>query len=243
MQITRENTPTPLPYIRPQHNDMPDPAEIEPLDRSAAKVITSMHALITETAEARSAVVESRYKGSAWMAAEKADRAAVTNGEKPTAIAALIAGEPERYGLALALIGLLESRLDATRHDGAAAFAKAVTKARQQQTAWLDDAAALVEQGWPKRATARGLVHLEDAQRLIEQAQRLEALIRWLDGTDRRIDQNREHFVALDPVTRGRLTAYLIDQRPGVPLIWNKSMGTRPNDWKPAGLSSTSLAG
>jgi hypothetical protein len=236
----RSKLPHPLPYIREQANDMPTVEELTALDRNAGKVIAQMHGLLTETRAAIETCIESRYKGALWLEAEKSDRAAVTTGEKPAALATLIAGEPQRYALALALAGALEQRLDATRHSGKAAFAKAAQSARAKQTELLDDAATLTEQGWPKRDTARGLVALEDAARLVAEAQRLEALIRWLDGSDRRIDRNVAHFVPLDEVARGRLSAFEYDRRGSSPMTWPSSNGTRPADWQPGTRTSLS---
>jgi hypothetical protein len=244
VNVTRENTPHPIGHVRVLSSDLPTVAEVTALTPAAGKVIGAMHGLIAETRTAIGAVIESRYKGSIWEAAAAADRKAVVTGEKPEKLSTLIAGEPERYALAVALAGALEQRLDATRHAGRAAFEKASEAARRQQTAHLDDAAALVEQGWPQRASARGLVALEDAEKLVEQAQRLEHLIRWLTGEDKRIDSNRDYFLpGLDPVARGRLTAFGHDRNGNVPMTWSEAaMGVRPLDWKPATRTTITAA-
>lgn len=240
MSTTRENTPHPIGHVRQIASDMPTAAEVEALDRSAGKVIASMHALLVEVREARTAVLESRYKGSAWNEAEAADLRAVMNGEQPTALSTLIAGEPQRYALALALTTALEARLDGTRHSGS--LEKAATAARAQMTALLTEAAQLIEQAWPKRDTARGLVALEDAEKLVQQAQRLMAVVRWLDGTDRRMDSNAVHYVPLHPAALGRLTAHTFDQRQSVPMVWDAAtMGIRPDDWIPAAAARVGM--
>jgi hypothetical protein len=232
---SRERTPFPVPYIRVQPDHMPTVAEVETLDKAAGKIVNTMHTLLTEARTAAGNVTDSRYRGPIWDQAETQDRHAVMNGETPTALATLIHAEPERYALCVALTGSLEARLAAARDSGKAAFTKAITAAKQQQTQLLDDATALTEQGWPQRDTGRGQVALEDAEQLVDQAHRLECLIRWLDGTDRKIDRNASHFVPLDPVARGRLTAYGHDRRGSAPMLWPEaSSGVLPRDWTPS---------
>jgi hypothetical protein len=225
----------PLPHIRRQPSDMPAVADVDALGHPpATKALRELHDMLAEARQSIRDVERGRFKGATWLEAEQADREAILRGEQPTALADLIAGEPQRFGRCLALVSTLEGRLDDRRQRASGMFAKAAHAARQRVTELADDAAHLATDGWGQRGTPRGLVQLEDAERLVGEAEHLVRVAQWLDGTDDVLAAVGTAHVPLDPAARGIFNASAHDKRGTVPRRWTDSMGERPDSWTPA---------
>jgi hypothetical protein len=233
----RELKPVPLPY-HSSHNRiapvaMPTVAEVEALHKPAGRVVADLLALHADMRAATEALYESRYGGRLWLAAEAADRHAVMAGEEPSALPALIAGEPKRYALANALAGTAVARHDARRLSGMALLAKAAQSARAKASEAVAAVEGLARDGWAGRDRAKGLAMLEQAEEELARAERLLAVAQWCEGTGPIAAPGTLHVPIGDEV-RGILRAARHDRDGSIPI--GRVTGL-PADWRPKRVS------
>jgi hypothetical protein len=168
----------PVPRI-PALPTMPSPDLMDELLAGSGDRVRAARAAQAETRAAVDELVSGRPGGAGWVEARTADQAAVLAGKPATRVAALLAGDPARYGTALALCSTLaqRGRVEPPAGLGDAARQAALALHEPMRTVTLALSRALVEK------------RLSDAHKAREQgvvvaaalAER-QAVARWCEG-------------------------------------------------------------